>query len=76
MSRRYNRPQTSTQIRAAADRKKLEESRPCLTHNIYYQTHQRMGSRIVPTAGCWKCQEERLAEWKARDEAAKPSGHE
>jgi hypothetical protein len=72
---RYNRPQSSAQIRASADRKLLEESRPCLKHNVYYQTHRRMGGRIVPTVGCEKCQEDRLAEWKRRDEvtnAAQP----
>jgi hypothetical protein len=67
MRQRFNRPQTSAQIRAAADRKLLEESRPCLKHNVYYQTHRRMGGRIVKGPGCEKCQEERLAEWKARE---------
>lgn len=66
---RYNRPKSSAQIRASADRKLLGESRPCLKHNLYYQTHQRMGGRIVPTTGCPKCHEERLAEWQAREAA-------
>jgi hypothetical protein len=67
MRQRYNRPQTSAQIRAVADREKLSESRPCLKHSVYYQTHRRIGARIVKTAGCEKCQEERLAEWRARE---------
>lgn len=66
---RYNRPQSSAQIRASADRTLLEESRPCLKHSLYYQTHRRMGGRIVRTTGCEKCHEERLAEFDAADKA-------
>lgn len=57
------------QRRVQAERSQLLESRPCLKHNVYYQTHQRMGGRIVKTPGCPKCHEERLAEWQAREAA-------
>lgn len=68
MQQRYSRPHGGVHSPNRDDAKKLAELVPRGTHNVYFRTHPRIGSRIVRTPDCPKCHEERPAQCQALDE--------